>query len=141
MSDSGNRGKRILVVEDEPVIAAVVKRVLTAMGLEVDTVTNGMEAQDIIPKKHYDLYLVDIRTPAMNGKELYEWMKQVLPRVAEHVIFTTGDLITGDTETFLKQSGRSFLPKPFRPDELKIIIDKALKEERDARRSSWCSGR
>lgn len=126
---SGAGVKRILVVEDEPVIATVVQRVLTAMGFEVDTAVNGLAAQELLGKKDYDFCLIDIRTPGMNGKELYEWMRQQNPRRAEGVIFTTGDLMSGDTEIFLKQSGRLCLPKPFGPDELETIIKKALSEE------------
>ena len=110
------KGKKILVVEDEPVIAAVVERVLSGMDAEVDIAANGKISQGMLERKQYDLFLVDIRTPTMNGKELYAWMKQKHPHMARCVIFTTGDLITGDTETFLKQSGCLFLPKPFSPD-------------------------
>jgi len=123
------RDKKILVVEDEPVIATIARRVLTTMGFEVDTAVNGLVAQELLGKKHYDFCLIDIRTPAMNGKELYEWMRQQHPRRAEGVIFTTGDLMSGDTESFLKQSGRLCLPKPFGPDELETIMKKALHEE------------
>ena len=126
------KGKKILVVEDEPVIAAVVERVLSGMDAEVDIAANGKIAQGMLERKQYDLFLVDIRTPTMNGKELYEWMKQRHPQITGRVVFTTGDLITGDIETFLKQSGCLYLPKPFSPDELKNIVNKAFEEEQDA---------
>jgi CheY-like chemotaxis protein len=44
------------------------------------------------------------------------------------VIFTTGDVMAGDTPSFLQQSARPFLPKPFAPDELKTIVKETLKE-------------
>jgi DNA-binding response OmpR family regulator len=44
------------------------------------------------------------------------------------VIFTTGDLMGGDTRSFLEQSGQPFLPKPFTPSELKIMVREILRQ-------------
>ena len=118
--------KKILVVEDEPAISDVCRRALTSEGFEVDIAVNGKVAQDMIAGKHYDLCLIDIRTPAMNGKELYQWLKEKHPQVANEVIFTTGDVMGGDTQYFLEQAARPFLPKPFAPNELKDIVRATL---------------
>jgi len=120
--------KRVLVVEDEPAISNVCQRVLVSDGLEVDIAVNGKIAQDMIEEKQYDLCLVDIRTPAMNGKELYQWLKEKHPKLANRVIFTTGDVMGEETRGFLEQTARPFLPKPFTPNELKVIMREALKE-------------
>ncbi len=128
MEKPGADVKRILIVEDEPAISQVCLRVLTSEGLEVDIAVNGKVAQDMIEKKQYDLCLLDIRTPEMNGKELYQWLKEKHPQVANGVIFTTGDVMGGDTQSFLEQTGRPFLPKPFTPDELKTIMRETLEE-------------
>jgi len=119
--------KRILVVEDEPAICEVCQRVLTDEGFEVDTAINGKVAQDMIEEKRYDLCLIDIRTPTMNGKELYQWLQEKHPQLATRVIFTSGDVMGGDIQSFLELAGRPFLPKPFMPDELKAILREALK--------------
>jgi len=128
MKNSGVSTKKILVVEDEPAICNVCQRVLVGEGFEVDTADNGKIAQNMIEQKQYDLCLVDIRTPAMNGKELYQWLQEKHPQLANGVIFTTGDVMGIDTEGFLKEVARPFLPKPFTPDELKDIMKVALKE-------------
>ena len=120
--------KTVLVVEDEPAISQVCLRFLTSEGFEVDIAVNGKVAQDMIEAKQYDLCLIDVRTPKMNGKELYQWLKEKYPQLADRVIFTTGDVMGGDTQDFLEQSGRPFLPKPFTLNELKAIVTKALKE-------------
>ena len=127
MVESGTHKKRILVVEDEPSISQVCQRVLTGEGLEVDIAVNGMVAQDMIDRGSYDFLLVDIRTPAMNGKELYHWLKEKHPQVTSRVIFTTGDVMGGDTQEFLEKAARPFLPKPFTPDELRTVIREVLK--------------
>ncbi len=127
MSNFGVGTKRALVVEDEPSISAVCQRVLISEGFEVDIAVNGKVAQDVLKEKQYDLCIVDIRTPTMNGIELYKWLKEKHPQMAGRVIFTTGDIMGGDTKSFVEQTGRPYLPKPFTPDELKTIITETLK--------------
>ncbi len=119
--------KTVLVVEDEPAINQVCLRVLTSEGFEVNIAVTGKAAQEMLEKKQYDLCLFDIRTPTMSGKELYQWLKEKHPQQADGVIFTTGDVMGGDTQSFLEQAGRPFLPKPFTPAQLKAIMRDALK--------------
>lgn len=64
----------------------------------------------------------------MNGKELYQNIIDDSPESAERVIFTTGDVMTGDTETFISKSGRPFLPKPFTHEELSEIVNDTLSQ-------------
>lgn len=126
MTTHDSNRRRILIVEDEPTIGQVCDRVLAAEGFEVDIVPDGVAAQGMIQSKPYGIYLVDIRTPAMDGKELFHWLEEKSPRMARRVIFTTGDVIGRDLQSFLEQTGCLFLPKPFTPEELKAIVNKAL---------------
>jgi CheY-like chemotaxis protein len=119
-------GKSILVVEDEPVIAKVCIRTLSAEGFQVDVAVNGKVALDILNARDYDLCITDIRTPSMNGMELYEHLVQNHPVMANRIIFTTGDVMSGNTKEFLEKSKRPYLPKPFTPDELRAIVKAAL---------------
>ena len=128
MEKPGTEAKRILVVEDDPAISDVCQRVLTSEGVEVDIAVNGKIAQGMIEERQYDLCLFDIMTPEMNGKELYQWLKEKHPQQASRVVFTTGDVMGGDTQSFLEQTGGLFLPKPFTPDELRAIVRQTLKE-------------
>jgi DNA-binding response OmpR family regulator len=128
MNTSDRTTKRILVVEDEPSISNMCQRVLTREGFEVDIATNGIVAQDMIKKRQYNICLIDVRTPEMNGTELYQWLQKKYPRLANQLIFTTGGVLDEKTMPFIKQSGRLFLPKPFTPDELTAIVRKALKQ-------------
>ena len=82
----------------------------------------------MIEGKQYSLCLIDMRTPKMNGEELYQWLQKKYPQLAMRVIFTTGDVMGGDIKSFLEQSGRLFLPKPFTPSELKAMVQEALKQ-------------
>jgi len=116
-----------LVVEDEPSISNMCQRVLTREGFEVEIAINGRLAQDMIEKRQYNLCLIDMRTPEMNGSELYHWLQKKYPRLANQVVFTTESVLDEKTMAFIEQSGRPFLPKPFTPDELIAVVQKALK--------------
>ena len=128
MKTPDGNAKRILVVEDEPAICELCRRVLTDEGFEVDIAVNGKAAQDMIEKRQYHLFLIDIRLPVMTGKELYQWLQKKHPQLVNRVIFTSGSVVSGDTQIFLEQTGRPSLPKPFTPDELKAIVRESLKQ-------------
>ncbi len=128
MNDSDEAVKRILVVEDEPAICDLCQRVLSNEGFQVDTAANGKISQNMLEEKQYNLLLFDIKLPVMNGRELYEWLKEKHPKQISKVIFTSGSVLGEDTQLFIEQTGRPFLPKPFTPDELKAKVKEALKE-------------
>ena len=114
--------KRILVVEDEPAICEICRRVLSSEGFKVGIAANGKVAQGMLEEYEYDLFLIDIRMPVMTGKELYQWLQEKHPQLAGRVIFTTGSVISGDAQSFLEQTGRPALPKPFTAAELIAIV-------------------
>ena len=126
MKKSDTGVKRILVVDDEAAICQVCRRALTSEGFEVDIAANGEMALGMLREKEYALILIDIRTPVMNGKELYQFIIGKHLKLADGVIFTTGDVLGGDVGNFLELAGRPFLPKPFTPDELKTIVKETL---------------
>jgi len=126
MVQANSDKKSILVVEDEPVIAMVCTKTLSAEGFQVEVAANGKIALDILSQREYDLCLVDIRTPAMNGFELYEHLEKEHPEMAKRVVFSTGDVLSGNTKVFLERTNRPYLPKPFTPDELRTIVKTAL---------------
>ena len=128
MRDSSGGLKRILVVEDEPAIGEVCLRVLISEGFEVDIAVNGEIAMNMLDEEDYHICLIDIRTPVMNGKQLYQLIINKHPELANRVIFSTGDVLDGYTERFLELAGRPFLPKPFTPDELKTIVRETLSQ-------------
>nr|NIO06700.1 response regulator [Deltaproteobacteria bacterium] len=77
--------------------------------------------------KHYDLCLIDILIPGMSGKQLYHWLLEKHPPLANVVVFSTGLAMEENTVKFLEESGRPVLPKPFSPDELVSLIHDALR--------------
>ena len=126
MTQDNTHRKRALVVEDEPSISHVCQRILMAEGFDVDIAMNGLIAKKMLDDKSYDICLTDIRTPAMDGIQLYQYLEQEHPELARRVIFTTGDVMSGYIAEFLERTKRPFLPKPFTPDGLKQVIRDAL---------------
>jgi DNA-binding response OmpR family regulator len=127
MASSSVVRRRILSVEDEPSIRQVCRRTLASQGYQVDFAQNGVAAESMLMKADYDLLLVDIKTPVMDGKQLYRYIKRRYPQLASRVIFTTGDVINSDTQSFLEKTGRPFLLKPFSPDELRALVGENLR--------------
>jgi DNA-binding response OmpR family regulator len=127
MLKGNGKGKRGLVVEDEPSIARMCIRALGVEGFEVDVATDGKAAQTRFARDGdvYDLCLIDIRTPRMNGIELYQYLQKSGSGMINRVIFTTGDIINEEIKAFLEKTGRPFLPKPFTIDELRSVIKTA----------------
>jgi DNA-binding response OmpR family regulator len=125
-NSSGVKGK-ILSVEDEPSIRQVCQRALASQGYQVDFAQNGVVAESMLMKGDYDLLLVDVRTPVMDGKQLYRYIKKRYPELADRVIFTTGDVASDDTQSFLEWAAQPFLLKPFSPDELRAMVRENLR--------------
>ena len=130
MKNPGAGAEKILLVEDEPVITQVCLRVLTSLGYQVDVASNGTIAKDILVEGDYDLVIIDIRTPIMDGRQLYEHIEERYPALTNKIIFTTGDVISSEIQHFLGQSGRPCLLKPFNPEELKAVVKEALSQGR-----------
>ena len=126
MEQNESEGRSVLVVEDEPGIAAVCMRTLNREGFQVDIAVDGKIALEMWAKKIYDLCISDIRTPRMNGIELYRQLEIKCPEVAKRFIFTTGDMLSGNVKTFLESTGRPFLTKPFTPEDLRAIVNTFL---------------
>ena len=119
----------ILVVEDEPAICEICLKVLRDEGYEVELVMNGKLAEGKLKKREYDLVIIDMRTPVMNGVELYGYITENVPSMAKKVVFTTGDVMAGSFKAFIEEAERPFLPKPFTPSDLRKIVKEALREQ------------
>ena len=118
---------RILVVEDDEVLGRVCAAVLTAEGFEVDTATTGQIALDRLTGDSYALCLVDIRMPGMGGMELFRHIEQGRPELADRVVFITGDATDTGIQTFLEQTRRPCLIKPFTVRELRAVARSGFK--------------
>jgi CheY-like chemotaxis protein len=111
-------GKRVLVVEDEPALAAAVADALTDAGFVVDRAGDGEEALARVGERPYDLVVCDLKMPRLDGRAFYRAIAATAPELAARVIFVTGDVVAPDAERFLEETGCRWLAKPFRLGDL-----------------------
>ncbi|MBM3174368.1 MAG: PAS domain S-box protein [Chloroflexi bacterium] len=117
---------RILMVDDEQVVRELVKRVLGGEGYEVDTIDNAADALKMIADQRYNLILLDIKMPGMDGAELYRRIQKIAKSLARRVVFITGDIVSAATEKFLSETKVARIDKPFTAEQLRREVKRAL---------------
>jgi len=118
---------RILVVDDEPGVRALLDSVLRRVGYSVDTIADARKVMDIIDAGTvYDVIITDVRMPGMSGTELYTLILRKMPSMKSRIIFVTGDVMGLDIKTFLSQNNLPYLAKPFDIALLKEKVDTIL---------------
>lgn len=120
----GKEQKRILLVDDEANVIKVFSDVLRNENYIVKGVENGPEAIKAIEKETFDLALVDLKMPRMDGIEVLENIKKIKPHLPV-IIYTGYGSVTTAVESMRKRAA-DYLNKPFSPEELKSSIKKAL---------------
>jgi PAS domain S-box-containing protein len=123
------RGKRILVVDDEPGISGVLAEVLQLDGHVVETVANGEAALAKLQGQPYDVIVSDIRMPELDGPGLYWEMERLDPSLLQRVVFLTGDTLSAGTREFLEQTGVPCLSKPFALSDVRGIVQRILQAQ------------
>jgi DNA-binding response OmpR family regulator len=128
--DNDKKNKRILLVDDEPDITSLVKMVLEINGFVVDSYTDPTLALSNFKSRLYDLLLLDIKMPEMNGLELYQKMKEIDSNV--RVCFLTASELFYEeyrkVDAYPTVDKYKFIQKPFRIKELirqlnEILLD------------------
>ena len=118
---------KVCIVDDDQPLCESLKTVLTASGFEVDTAFSGDEAMKKFNDDNFNVAILDIRLPDVNGLEIYEKLKLSKPGMG--VIFISGfDLSVASAKT-VKNSSYTYLHKPFDPEKLIQLLDN-LKEAR-----------
>ncbi|HEU5059778.1 MAG TPA: ATP-binding protein, partial [Kofleriaceae bacterium] len=112
---------RILVVDDEPLIAAAVRAVLSPPH-EVEVVTRAEDAVAVVTRGTYDLILCDLMMPGMSGIDIYESVAAHAPELADRFVFMTGGAFTRRASDFLARCGRPYIAKPFDHADLDRLV-------------------
>ena len=119
---------RILFVDDDRDILAMVEQYLTIKGYDVTTVDNGIEAVGIVKEKQIDIVFTDYKMPEFNGLELLVAIKKYRPQT--EVIIVTGYGSMESAIQAMKFGSYDYLQKPFKLDHLKLIIDRITGERK-----------
>lgn len=119
-----DKEKSILVVEDHPLNQKLVRFQLQLIGLKADFANNGLEALERIKKSNYQLILMDIQMPIMNGIEATEKIRAA--GFQQPIIAMTAHAFEQEKANCLTSGMNAFLTKPFKKTELRLILEKYL---------------
>jgi CheY-like chemotaxis protein len=105
------------------VINSFVQIALTRVGHDVDRVTDGAPALDLIREKNYDVIFSDIKMPGLNGLDLYRIVEDEKPGLVKRIVFMTGAVLEKEIESFLRDHDVLILKKPFYLNQLLEMVD------------------
>src|SRR3989344_344368 len=117
---------RILVVDDEESLREFLEIMLKRENYEVSTAENGEKALKLLKQKSFDLVMTDLQMPKVHGMEVLAKAKDMDPELVVIVITAFGS--TESAVEAMKLGAYDYITKPFKIDEIKIIIKKALEK-------------
>ncbi len=115
---------KILVVDDEKVIRNGCHEVLTQEGYEATLAENGKLGLEMIEKAHFDVILLDLMMPGLSGFDVLSHVKALHPDTS--IIVITGYATIENSIEAMKKGAFDFIPKPFSPDQLRVVVSKAI---------------
>ena len=126
--------KRILAVDDDHDILESVKAILESEGYLVETADRGAEALEKALNQSFDLALLDIKLPDMEGQKLLGRMGEIRPDMKK--IMLTGYASVDNAIEALNSGANAYLTKPVDPEELLKVVGSKLKEQDEAKKMS-----
>jgi len=121
---------RILIVEDDENIRKTMKNILQQRGYETDTAKTGQEAEQKAKAKIYNLALLDIKLPDMEGTQLLAKLHENTPKMVK--IMVTGYPSLENAMEALNQGANAYVTKPVKPAKLLALIKEKLEEQSQA---------
>ncbi|MFQ5459025.1 MAG: sigma-54-dependent transcriptional regulator, partial [Myxococcota bacterium] len=119
---------KILVVDDELSMREFLEIMLKKAGYDVESVADPEQALMHVENDTYDLVITDVLMPKMNGLDLLRKIKEVSPEVV--VLMMTAFATTETAVQAMKEGAYDYITKPFKVDEIQLIIEKALEKKR-----------
>jgi len=114
---------RVLVVDDDPEIASMLKEILVLDGHDVRCAPSGKKALQLLSRHDFQIILTDLRMPDTDGIGLYQTLARLTPGLLDRVGFVTGDTFSSSAREFLRQSERPHIEKPFTPEQVRRLVD------------------
>jgi len=121
----------ILVADDEVDIRDGAERILRRMGFRVLKAARGDEAQNMVEASRPDMVMLDLKMPGKDGMEVLNFIRQMDARIL--VIIVTGFATVEAAIEAMKRGAYDFVPKPFEPDRLRIVVNRAAEKIRLSR--------
>ncbi len=116
--------KKIIVIDDDPVMRLSCAKILDKEGYLVETYEDGEQGLAAINHQKPDLLVVDLKMPKIGGMEVISRVHQIDPAIC--IVVITGYATIGTAVDAMKAGAYDFLPKPFTPDELRLIVKRGL---------------
>jgi two-component system phosphate regulon sensor histidine kinase PhoR len=130
--------RRILVVDDEATVCRSIRQALLCEDYDIDIAMSGEEALRMDENKTYEVMVVDLMMPGLNGLDL---LKSIKARNSSAcIIMVTGYPTMRNTLQAMQIGAFDFLPKPFLPSELRKIVARALSSRDTPEDASGASG-
>lgn len=117
---------RILVVDDEMIVCESCQRILEEEGFEVEIALSGQEAFDKMKENPFDIVITDLKMPGIDGMEVLSTFRNEYPDAI--IIMITGFSTVETAVEAMKLGAFDYIPKPFTPDEVTIVVKKALEK-------------
>jgi DNA-binding NtrC family response regulator len=127
MGESEVFNPRILVIDDEMIVCESCKRILEEDGYEVETALSGREAIDKMKENPFDIVITDLKMPEIDGMEVLRTFRKEYPDTI--VIMITGFSTVETAVEAMKLGAFDYIPKPFTPDEVSIVVKKAIEKK------------
>ena len=118
---------RILVIDDEPGIASLMRDMLEDAGHEVAVAGSGADALEMLSLAGFDAIVSDLRMPGTDGASLWRSIRQQHPALANRLLFVTGDTLSPASQAFLASTGCPALDKPFTQAALLAAVARLLR--------------
>lgn len=128
-AEDGKYRARILVAEDFSINREVISELLEMLGFTAHVVENGKQAIHALERNRYDLVLMDVQMPEMDGLEATRIIRDPKSTVLDHdigLVALTGNAMKGDRQRFLDAGMNDYLAKPIKPEALYNVIMKNL---------------
>ena len=117
---------RILVVDDEMIVCESCQRILQEDSYEVECVSSGKEAIEKMKANPFDIVITDLKMPGVDGMEVLKSIREDYPDTV--VIMITGFSTVETAVEAMKLGAFDYIPKPFTPDEVSIVVKKAIEK-------------
>jgi DNA-binding NtrC family response regulator len=118
---------KILLIEDEPSVAAFLRIALERRGYEITLAPSAADGLELLATHDFRGVISDFRTPGgITGADVHDWLKRHRPEIAARMIFITGDTASSETVALLAQAGISCVEKPFRIQQLMGAVEKII---------------
>jgi PAS domain S-box-containing protein len=132
---------RVLVVDDEPIIQDLLVDALSGSRHSVDTASGGEEALRKLERGAYDIILLDLKMPDMDGRQVFETISSRWPDLRHRVVFSSGDTVHPETRAYIRKMGRPCLDKPFRLESLAEVLASVVRSSSPPRSATGTDGR